>query len=102
MAKRFECVWFGNDSSPHLMGNGTPKRKKCVCGGELRVEEGKWGVFAYDPQNRAYLAQDAVTAGLFEQKAAADRCADRLTKYDPIGHAGGYVVRWLPAHWLEG
>lgn len=98
LARRYECRWFGQDASVrHLKDIGTPKRKRCVCGGELRIEEGLWGIFVFDPRGRAYRPIDAAATRV--SYAAARRLAEMLTDERP-DIEDGFVVRWLPANWL--
>lgn len=84
MAYRYSC--------PHRVsalcksGTGKPKSKKCsACGGVLRIETGRWGVFYWEEGNR-YRPEDAIAT--YERPRAAQAKADE--------YAGqNVIVRWV-------
>lgn len=78
MAYTYECVHKHNPPSAghrHDQGSGKPTRKRCSgCGGQLRIRQGKWGVFVHSSFNGGdarYREQDAIAT--FDREAAAER-----------------------------
>ena len=101
MAFRHSCLNAGRSGSLKCPGgDGKPGKgpKKCPgCGATLLIEEGRYGVFQWDPAGRAYREGDMATQAAFQIPGAAQRCADRMT--DTVQTTKpehrGYVVRWI-------
>lgn len=103
MAFRHSCPNAGTSGSPRCRPNQPGKGpKRCLgCGAAPEVEEGFYGVFRFDPENRLYRADDALS--WFQRPLAAQVETDRMNRAQasltrqgvgPGAHRG-YVVRFV-------
>ncbi len=85
LATRYHCT--SSLESVHCVRNATRKASKCRhCGGRIRSDQGRFGVFTWTGDGR-YPADFAHRT--FVRADVADRWANETNEW--------YVVRWIPA-----
>lgn len=78
--------WCSTHVSLCDCGESRPRRERCSrCGSSLIVQEGTWGVFAWEAAN-LYRAESALAT--YAVKSAAEKRAEKID---------GAVVRFIPS-----